>query len=67
MYFVITGKVDSASTPDGGHPDGVFTASAGPGGHGVGGGTPVVEGTAPSGVQASGVQTTAGQHSTAIW
>ena len=63
LYFIITGKVDNASTPDGGHP-GVSTASAGPGGHGVWGGTPVVEGMTPSGVPASGVQTTVGQHST---
>ena len=56
--------MDSASTPAGGHPDGVFTASAGQGGHGVRGGTPVVDGTAPSGVPASGVHTTVGQHST---
>ena len=59
MYFIITGKVDNASTPDG-----VSTASAGPGGHDVWGGTPVVEGMTPSGVPASGVQTTVGQHST---
>ena len=50
--------MDNASTSDGGHPDGVFTASAGPGGHDVWGGTPVFEGMTPS-----GVQTTVGQHS----
>ena len=64
MYFIITGKVDNASTSNGGHPDSVSTASAGPGGHGVWGGTPVVEGMTPSGVPASGVQTTVGEHST---
>ena len=55
--------MDNASTPDGGHCGGVSTASAGPGGHDVWGGIPVVEGMTPSGVPASGVQTTVGQHS----
>ena len=54
--------MDNVTTPAGGHPDGVFTASAGQGGHGVGGGTPVFDGTAPSGVPTSGVHTTVAQH-----
>ena len=53
--------MDNVSTPAGVHPDGAFTASAGQGGHGVGGGTSVFDGTAPSGVPASGVHTTVGQ------
>ena len=54
--------MDNVSTPAGGHPDGVFTASAGQGGHGVRGGIPVFDRTAPSGVPALGVHTTLGQH-----
>ena len=53
--------------PAGGHPYGVFTASAGQGGHGVGGGTPVVDGTAPSGVPALGVHTTVRTTFHTIW
>ena len=63
--------MDNASTNAGGHLDGVSTDSAGQGafansviaGHGLGGGTPVVDRAAPSGIPASGVHTTVGLHS----